>query len=698
MMKYKTFQQFKRVAFMGMILLLATTANKVAFAEGAAQLNLADTDIRTLIGVVSKLTGKNFIIDPRVKGGNVSVITNRELTDEELYDTFLSVLQVHGYAVIETGNITKIVPANIAKQETHPIIENSQKEPSERLVTRLVPIHNVGSLSIVSALRPLSRNVQIQHHAESNSVVMSGRASDLERLTEIIKRMDRSNQKQITVIPLKYADAKKVVQTIQGLNKSGGGAGKIARTGNKVSADERTNSLLVSGDDATRQRIRAIVKKLDIPRKSEGNTKVIYLRYAKATDLVNVLQGLSKTDVIANKEGKAKTAKQSASSSSSSGVDIQADDATNSLIITAEADVLKNLLVVIQKLDVRRAQVMIETIIAEVGSNLTATLGFQFGFNGLGKEGKKDGPIGVVTFNDQSGNNLKNVIASGGATITPGAVLGLGGTVGGRQFVALLEALAADGATNILSTPTLVTMDNEEATIVVGQNIPIRTGATTTTTGGTTNPFTTIERKDIGLTLKVKPQINEGTSIKLEISQESSSLAASVAGAADLVTNNRSITTTVMVEDGEVLVLGGLVEDTFRDSQEKVPILGDLPIVGGLFRHNTTSKDKQNLMVFIHPVILRDHLNSSVYTKEKYSAIRNNQQSSKILRRGAFKNRAGAFPPLKEAVTKPGKAQRELQKQRAKHKAAKKKRAVVRKPVAVPKSKATESIPVIDDY
>ena len=702
MMKYKTFQQFKHVVLMGMILLLTTTASKAAFAEGAAQLNLADTDIRTLIGVVSKLTGKNFIIDPRVKGGNVSVITNRELTDEELYDTFLSVLQVHGYAVIETGNVTKVVPANIAKQETHPIIENSQKEPSERLVTRLVPIENVGSLSIVSALRPLSRNVQIQHHAESNSVVMSGRASDLERLTTIIKRMDRSNKKHITVIPLKYADAKKIVQTIQGLDKSSGGASKIARSGNKISADERTNSLLVSGDDATRRRIRAIVNKLDIPKKTEGNTKVIYLRYAKATDLVNVLQGLSKTDVIANKEGKAKSAKRSSSSSSStSGVDIQADDATNSLIITAEAEILKNLLVVIKKLDVRRAQVMIETIIAEVGSKLTATLGFQFGFNGLGEDGKKDGPIGVVTFNDQSGNNLKNVIATGGASITPGAVLGLGGTVGGRQFVALLEALAADGASNILSTPTLVTMDNEEATIVVGQNIPIRTGSTTTTTAGTTNPFTTIERKDVGLTLKVKPQINEGTSIKLEISQESSSLAPSVTGAADLITNNRSITTTVMVEDGEVLVLGGLIEDTFRDSQEKVPVLGDLPIVGGLFRHNTTSKDKQNLMVFIHPVILRDHLNASVYTKEKYSAIQNNQQKSKILRRGAFKNRAGAFPPLKKVITTPGKAQRELQQHQAKQAAAQKRRAVVRKPIAVPKNTAPESIesiPVIDDY
>ena len=692
------------------VMLLLLTANKAAFAEGAAQLNLADTDIRTLIGVVSKLTGKNFIIDPRVKGGNVSVITNRKLTDEELYETFLSVLQVHGYAVIETGNITKVVPANIAKQETHPMIEDSQAEPSEKLVTRLVPIKNVGSLSIVSALRPLSRNVQIQHHAESNSVVMSGRASDLERLVTIIQRMDRSNEKHITVIPLKYADAKKVVQTIQGLNKSGPGGGvKIVKSGNIVSADERTNSLLVSGDDSTRKRIREIVNKLDVPRKSEGNTKVIYLRYAKATDLVNVLQGLSKTSVIANKDGKAKTAKKvNTASGSSNDVDIQADDASNSLIITAEPEILTNLQRVIRKLDVRRAQVMIETIVAEVSTNLSATLGVQFGFNGLGKNNDKTGPIGVSTFAGAGGNNIGSLAATNGGSLAPGAVLGIGATISGRQFVGLLDALASDGATNILSTPTLVTMDNEEAEIIVGQNIPLITGsfASTGANGGATatNPFQTIQRQDVGLTLRVTPQINEGTSIRLAIFQEVSSLAASNASASDLITNKRSITTNVMVEDGEVLVLGGLIEDTFRDSQEKVPVLGTLPVVGGLFRHDTTTKEKQNLMVFIHPVILRDHLTSSAYTHEKYSKIQRRQTSSKILRRGTLQHRPDAFPNLKNVITKPA-AKKNVRRQvkqppRPAAPANRKKivRPAVRKATLPANEEKESSIPVIDDY
>jgi len=709
-MKHTIFKRFKQTVLMGMIPLLLVTSN-VAMAEGAAQLNLADTDIRTLIGVVSKLTGKNFIIDPRVKGGNVSVITNRELTDEELYDTFLSVLQVHGYAVIETGNITKVVPANIAKQETHPIVDDSHNEPSEKLVTRLVPINNVGSLSIVSALRPLSRNVQIQHHAESNSVVMSGRAADLERLVAIIKRMDRSNEKHITVIPLKYADAKKVVQTIQGLNKSGGSGGKIARAGNKISADERTNSLLVSGDLATRQRIRDIVKKLDIPRKVEGRTKVIYLRYAKATDLVTVLQGLSKTSVIANKDGKAKTAQRGTASTgnSSSSVDIQADDASNSIIITADPDVLANLQRVIQKLDVRRAQVMIETIVAEVSNNLSATLGVQFGFNGTGPNGDKSGPILGSTFAGAGGNNLGTLLATGGATLAPGAVIGIGGKISGRNFVGLLDALASDGATNILSTPTLVTMDNEEAEIIVGQNIPLITGSfsNTGTSGGATatNPFQTIQRQDVGLTLRVTPQINEGTTIRLAIFQETSSLAASNAGAADLITNKRSITTNVMVEDGEILVLGGLIEDTFRDTQEKVPVLGDLPIVGGLFRHGSTTKEKQNLMVFIHPVILRDHLDSSIYTKEKYSKIQRRQKQSDILRRGTLKHHPDAFPNLKDVVTKPKKVQRAprvkppVTSQQKKAQKAKQKQ-IQQRQQKTPAQKQTHDsyIPFIDDY
>lgn len=693
-MIYSIFQRLGIVAIVGTLLLLS--ANRAVHAEGAAQLNLADTDIRTLIGVVSKLTGKNFVIDPRVKGGNVSVITNREMTDQELYDTFLSVLQVHGYAVIETGNITKVVPANIAKQETHPIIDNPAQEPSEKLVTRLVPIENVTSLSIVSALRPISRNVQIQHHAESNSVVMSGRASDLERLAVIIKRMDRSNEKHIEVIPLKYADAKKVVQTIQGLDQKGAGAGaKLVRAGNKVSADDRTNSLLVSGDLATRERIRDIVKKLDIPKKTEGNTRVIYLRYAKATDLVKVLQGLSKTSVIANKEGKAKpTGQGGGTSSAGTDVDIQADDSSNSLIITAEPDTLSNLHRIIQKLDIRRAQVMIETIVAEVSTNLSATLGVQFGFNGLTDD--EHGPIGGSTFSSAGGNNLVALATSNGGSIAPGAVLGIGGKIGGTDFVALLDALAADGATNILSTPTLVTMDNEEAEIVVGQNVPLITGSFSTVDGGTTasNPFQTIQRQDVGLTLKVTPQINEGTSIKLAISQEVSSLAASNAGAADLITNKRSITTNVMVEDGEVLVLGGLIENTFRDSQEKVPVLGNLPVVGGLFRHDTTTKDKQNLMVFIHPVILRDHLAASAYTKEKYSAIRQKQIDSKILRRGSFQHRPQEFPKLKSIVTgKPAAVSTTNQKQRAPVPATK-------KPAATNRSRTQnlDAIPVIDDY
>lgn len=637
------FSHFKKVL---LVLIFLATINSVY----ANTLNLQDTTIHGLIEVVSKITGKTFVVDPRVNPAKVTVMMNKKMGDDELYDIFLSILDVHGNSVIKTGNIIKIIPKNKALAETHPLVDLPKSEPAEKLITRLIPIKNVTSLSIANSLRALARNVKIQHHVESNSVLLSGRVSDLERVNRLIQRMDRSNEKHIEVIPLKFADAESLVKTIQDLNRSSKGAvGKFVGRGDKISADRRTNSLLVSGDTATRQRIRAIVRRLDIPKKQEGRTKVVYLRYAKATELVTVLQGLSKTSVIANKNGKAKSAGESSGTSS---VDIQADESTNSLIITAEPAVYKNLYTVIQKLDVRRAQVMIETIIAEVGTTLSATLGMQFGFNGLNG---KAGPIGVSSFAGAGGNNLGSIISSKGASLGTGALLGVGATFGGTQFVALLDALSSDGATNILSTPTLVTMDNEKAEIVVGQNIPLITGSFSGTgSGGSTpsNPFQTIQRQDVGLTLRVTPQINEGTTVRLAIEQEISSLAASNAGAADLITNKRSVNTNVMVEDNDVLVLGGLFENTFRDSQEKVPVLSNIPFLGRLFRHDTTTKDHQNLMIFIHPIILRDNLTASKYSRMKYSKIQRRQESSKILRRGALEHRADRFPNMDRMITK----------------------------------------------
>ncbi|CAA6820956.1 MAG: General secretion pathway protein D [uncultured Thiotrichaceae bacterium] len=665
-------------------------------AEGSAELNLKGVEITTLIETVSRLTGKNFIVDPRVKG-QATVITGRKLTNDELYETFLSVLQVHNLSVVETGGILKVIPSNIAKQETHPIISDAYQQPSEKFVTKLVQVEHVSALSIVSALRPLSRTVQIQHHAESNSVVMSGRAGDLRRLEVIIQRMDRADEKQIEVVPLKYADAKQVVTAIQALNKTGV-KGQLS-SGNKVSADERTNSLLVTGDKATRDRIRMIAAKLDVPKKKEGNTRVIYLKYAKAIDLVKVLQGASKTSQISNTQGKAASAQNpggATSGGASSNLDIQADESSNSLIITAEKDVMNNLMQIVRQLDVRRAQVMIETIVAEVSTALSANLGIQFGFNGLAGDDK--GPIAVSNFAGAGSNSLLNIAtiaATGSGSIGTGALLGVGGTAGGTQFVALLDALASDGATNILSTPTLVTMDNEEAEIVVGQNIPLLTGSFTNSAATGSNPFQTIERKDIGLTLKVTPQINEGTSVKLAIQQEVSSLAASNSSASDLITNKRSITTNVMVEDGEVLVLGGLIENTFRDSQEKVPVLGDLPLVGGMFRHDATTKQKQNLMVFIHPVILRDHMSADVYTRRKYSAIQRKQKDSEILGRGTFKNRAEPLPPLHEVITQQPFKQPQKQQQPRKPVAKPIQRTT---PIVEPVENKADYIPFIDDY
>jgi len=446
--------------------------------------------------------------------------------------------------------------------------------------------------------------------------------------------MDRADDEELEVVPLKYASAKDLAATIQKLQQSNI---KGAPTKNKISADERTNSLLLSGDKSSRQQVRKIIAKLDTAQPLIEKTRVIYLRYAKAEDLAKVLTGFSKLQKTTKATNKGAAGTQKAE------VDIQADEASNSLIITAEPDVQRNLAKVIARLDVRRAQVLVEAVIAEVTSDLSKTLGASLGFSS--SEGLLGG-AGTVT----GVGALLNVLAGGDnalAGVAPtsgGGRLGFVDNVGNNRFGLLVDALSGDSANNILSTPTVLALDNEEASIVIGQNVPFVTGTTTNNTNGTTNPFQTIERQDVGITLKIKPQINEGNSIRLDVEQEVSSIAASATSASDIITNKRSIKTSAMIEDGQVLVLGGLMEDTFTDQISKTPILGDVPILGKLFRSTTTTKKKQNLMVFIHPVIMRDVLSGDEYTRQKYSKLRNIQSASNVTKRGILTEKASKFP------------------------------------------------------
>ena len=624
--------------FMTTVTILSSTA---VFAKESAQINLRDATIATLIETVSRITGKNFVVDPRVKG-KVTLITNSDIDESELYETFLSVLQIHGFSAVPSGaNLIKVVPSNQAKQQPVPVIgeveENNSKKRKKRdadeLITRVIRVEHVPAAMLVPILRPLVPSTgQLQAYGPSNTILISDRAANIERLVKVIRRMDRADDEELEVVPLKFASANDLAQTIQALQKSNI-KGSVSK--NKISADVRTNSLLLSGDKSSRQQVRKIIAKLDTYQPIEEKTKVIYLKYAKATDLAKVLTGFSNTQKTT------KGTKKGAAGTQSAEVDIQADESTNSLIITAEPDVHKNLSEVIARLDVRRAQVLVESIIAEVSADLSHSLGVQ-----LGTGAAKDG----------SGLGLLSVFSSAGAALTAtgvtpsanGGTIGFGvGNNGKLHFGVLIDALAGDAATNILSTPTIIAMDNEEAKIVVGKNVPFLTGKFTGAASGSTtpsNPFQTIERKDVGLTLKIKPQINDGSSIRMEIEQEISSLAASDVSTADVVTNKRTINTTVMVEDGQVLVLGGLIEDTYKDTVQKVPFLGDIPIIGRAFRNTKTKKSKQNLMVFIHPVIMRDVLSGDSYTRQKYNKLKGAQTDSNILNRGMLKEGATPFP------------------------------------------------------
>ena len=631
--------------------LVAFACSSVAIAEESAQINLRDVDITTLVETVSRITGKSFIVDPRVKG-KVTVITSSDIGEDELYDTFLSILQVHGFSAVPAGSnskVIKVVPSNQAKQQPVPVIgENEEKESkikrkADELITRVIRVEHVPAAMLVPILRPLVPSTgQLQAYGPSNTILISDRAANIERLIKVIKRMDRADDEELEVVPLKYASAKDLAQTIQKLQQS---TIKGAKSKNKISADGRTNSLLLSGDKSSRQQVRKIIAKLDTPQPIEEKTRVIYLRYAEAEDLAKVLTGFSKVQKTK------KATKKGAAGTQKAEIDIQADSATNSLIITAEPDVHKNLAKVIKQLDVRRAQVLVEAIIAEVNADLSKTLGASFGFNSseglLGGTGVTASIQALLSLLGASNDTQTTAALGGLAPTSDGGRFGLVDNVGKSKFGILIDALSGDGATNILSTPTVVALDNEEATIVVGENVPFVTSRSTNsgTNATTTNNLfnTSVERQDIGITLKIKPQINDGTSIRLDIEQEVSSISASTQ-ATDIITNKRSINTSVMVEDGQVLVLGGLIRDTFTDSVSKVPMLGDIPVLGKLFRSSTTKKKKTNLMVFIHPVIMRDVLSGDHYTRQKYSKIKHEQLVSNITKRGILKSKAKKFP------------------------------------------------------
>lgn len=590
-------------------------------------LNLRDADINGLIEIVSQETGINFIVDPRVRG-QVNVVSGQAIKRDELYDLFLGVLKSYGFAAVAGAEGTvRIVPEVQAKENEVGTLERNSR--GDEFITHVISVRHLDASQLVRILRPLvPKGGHLAAAAESNSLVIADTAANVRRIEALIQRIDQESMEEFEVIPLEHASALDLVRITEGLQASSPEDNASKRV--RMIADERTNTVVLLGDPQKRLAYRAMIRQLDVAG-DEGNTQVHYLRYAKAEDVAEVLRGIAEgRDVEDGAVGS--TSSSSGTSSGSYGygnqqtrVRIQAHESTNSVVIYGPAELTREMSQIIRQLDIRRAQVLVEAVIAEVSYDRAKELGVQWGFANEGAG------VGVINFARGSGGILNlaagiNGFLEGDITTPPslsdGATLGGVGTIGSTQIGLLINALQGDSSSNILSTPSLLTLDNEEAEIVVGQNVPFIVGRSVENSG---QAFDTIQREDVGIKLRIRPQINEGNAVRLEIEQEVSQIAPGASGAADLITNKRSLNTHVMVDDNQLIVLGGLIDDQMVETRDKVPLLGDVPGLGRLFRYDTASVEKRNLMVFLRPVIVRDTAVAESLTHSKYSYIRDQQ-------------------------------------------------------------------------
>ena len=607
----------------------ALTLSAVSVAQEYT-VNLKDTEIQEFIKFVADVTGTTMVIDPNVKG-KVRVISSKPVSQAELYDLFLSILDVQGYTAVRSGQVIRIVPSKDARSSPVPIMEDQSAVGNDEYVTQVIRLDNISAAKLIPVLRPLvPQQAHLAAYAPSNAIIISDIRSNIGRIVDIIERMDRSAIQTTEIIRLKYGVAEDVVSMLNTLEKSRQGEGADADKEAVLVADKRTNSVVVTADELTVDRIRKLVVYLDTPLEQSGNVRVIYLEYADATAtaavLTRVMQNISRLE-----EG---GSNKRASSGEST---IEADEGTNSLIITADTDEMAALEAVIARLDIRRAQVLIEAIIVEMTITEGQELGLQwlfandsgvFGSSVTTDEARRQSAAnlaGALIPSDGSEDIGTREVAASLATI-PGTTLGWGVVDESLTMATILNALESQGNSNILSTPSLLTLDNEEAYITVGSEVPFVTGSYTNTGvgNGASNPFQTIERQSVGVTLKVTPQINDGNAVVMDIVQEVSTLAPSLI-ASDLITNERKIETMVLANDGNIVVLGGLVSDEIKDNSEGVPLLSRIPLLGRLFRTDSVEVTKQNLLVFIRPTIIRDDEDLAGATAEKYRFIRDQQ-------------------------------------------------------------------------
>lgn len=586
--------------------------------------NFKDADITQVIEAVAAATGRNMIVDPRVRA-QVTLLSSTPMTPDAFYEAFLALLQVHGFVAVPSGNTIKVIPDANARTLPGNDLPDRVSATSDEIVTQVVGVKNVSAAQLVAILRPLMpQQAHLAAYPSSNMLVLSDRANNVNRMLRIIRRIDQETDTDIEVVPMQNASAAEVVRTMTALNQ-GQASAESGVAPLRVVSDERSNSILLAGEKTQRLRARTLIAYLDTPLANGGDTRVRYLRYADAEKIAAKL----KEQVTGTTAPAAGGAAGASSASGERNTVIWAEPETNALVVTAPAKTMNALMAVVDKLDIRRAQVLVEAIIVEVTADKSSELGVNWALDGSNRNSVVGGfvqPIGGISIIDlaRAANDPSTL-----SSVPSGTTVGVGRLRdSGVNFAAVLRALRGDANTNIIATPSIVTMDNQQAEIKVAQEVPFLTGRYTSTganTGSNLNPFQTIQRQEVGTILKITPQINEGNAVMLKIEQESSSIASTSAGAVDLVTNKRTINTNVLIEDGGTVVLGGLIQDTQTGGEQRVPYLGRIPVLGEAFRTRSAKKTKTNLMVFIQPRILHDGVDATLETNQKYNYIRDQQ-------------------------------------------------------------------------
>jgi general secretion pathway protein D len=668
-MKLNLFERTTRLAAttgLALALALGSIATPT-WAQGSITPNYKDADLSQIIEAVSAVTGKNFIVDPRVKA-QVTMLSSTPMSPAAFYEAFLSILQVHGFVAVPSGDTIKIIPDANARQVPANDLPGRVSSSSDEIVTQVVAVKNVSAAQLVPILRPLIPQYgHLAAYPASNMLIISDRASNVNRMMRIIQRIDQQGDEAVDVVQLQHASAAEVVRIVNSLYTGAGAAEGAGMPQIKIIADERTNSVLISGENSQRLRLKTLVAHLDTPLSTGGDTQVRYLNYADAekiaTKLREQIQGITAAamPLTGAGGGGAPTAPTLSGGAGDKSVTIWAEPQTNALVVSAPPKVMRSVMAIVDRLDIRRAQVLVEAILVEMSADKAMDLGVNWLIADTDSNGNSLPAGGFIQPVDGTGigqiiQGVLNPDAIAG--LPSGLTMGLGQIVnGGTSWAAVIRAVGGMGNTNIIATPSIVTLDNEEAEIKVAQEVPFVTGQYTNQgipgQGGQVNPFQTIQREEVGNILKITPQINRGSSVLLKIAQESSSIAASSQQVStnDLITNKRTLTTNVMVEDGGIIVLGGLISDEVRESRSQVPFLGSIPILGELFKTRSVDKVKTNLMIFIRPRILRDGVDAAIESNAKYNYIRKEQVERNNGRVPLMPGeRQPTLPPLEQLV------------------------------------------------